>query len=175
MPKLAPAEFFAKYAKAAQDTCHGTGLCASVCLAQAAIESGWGGSGLAASYNNFGGIKAAWDWKGKVVVLPTREVVNGKSIIVQAAFRHYDSPADYFKGRLAFLKANPRYKRLFASDDYVAEAHLFQACGYATDPQYGNVLAATVHKYNLTKYDDARAQPVIQAATAKPITTAKAA
>lgn len=175
MPKLTPAEFFAKYAQAAQDTCHGTGLCTSVCLAQAAIESGWGGSGLAANYNNFGGIKAAWDWKGKVVVLPTREVIKGKSIVVQAAFRHYDSAADYFKGRLAFLKANKRYARLFASDDYVAEAHLFQACGYATDPQYGNVLAATVRKYDLTKYDDARAQPILQAATARPLTAAKAA
>jgi flagellum-specific peptidoglycan hydrolase FlgJ len=173
MPKLTPAEFFTKYAKAAQDTCHGTGLCASVCLAQAAIESGWDGSGLAAKYNNFGGIKAAWDWKGKVVVLPTREVINGKTIVVQAAFRHYDSPADYFKGRLAFLQKNPRYKRLFASDDYVAEAHLFQACGYATDPNYGNVLAATVRKYGLTKYDDARAQPTIQAATARPLTALK--
>jgi len=175
MAKLTPAEFFAKFAKAAQDTCHGTGLCASVCLAQAAIESGWGGSGLAAKYNNFGGIKAAWDWKGKVVVLPTREVIKGKTITVQAAFRHYDSPADYFKGRYEFLKRNPRYKRLFASDDYIAEAHLFQACGYATDPQYGNVLAATVRKYGLTKYDDARAQPTIQAATARPLTAAKAA
>jgi flagellum-specific peptidoglycan hydrolase FlgJ len=157
MPKLTPAAFFAKYAKAAQDTCRGTGLCASVCLAQAAIESGWGGSGLAANYNNFGGIKAAWDWKGKVVVLPTREVIKGKTITVQAAFRHYDSAADYFKGRYDFLKKNPRYKRLFASDDYIAESHLFQACGYATDPNYGAVLAATVRKYGLTKYDEARA------------------
>lgn len=151
--KLTPAAFFAKYAKAAQDTCRGTGLLASVCLAQAAIESGWGGSGLAANYNNFGGIKAAWDWKGKVVVLPTREVIGGKTVIVQAAFRHYDSPADYFKGRLAFLKANKRYKRLFASDDFVAEAHLFQACGYATDPLYGATLVGMVNKYKLTQYD----------------------
>ena len=173
MAKLISTEFFAKYAKAAQDTCHGTGLCASVCLAQAAIESGWGGSGLAATYNNFGGIKAAWDWKGKVVVLPPHEVIKGKSVIVQAAFRHYDSAADYFKGQLAFLKANKRYVRLFASDDYVAE--VFQACGYATDPNYGNVLAATVRKYGLTKYDDARAQPTIQAATARPLPAAKAA
>jgi flagellum-specific peptidoglycan hydrolase FlgJ len=157
MAKLTPAEFFAKHAKAAQDTCRGTGLCASVCLAQAAIESGWGGSGLSANYNNFGGIKAAWDWKGKVVVLPTREVIKGKNVIVQAAFRHYDSAADYFKGRLAFLKANPRYKRLFASDDYIAESHLFLACGYATDPNYGHTLAATVRKYGLTKYDDPKA------------------
>jgi flagellum-specific peptidoglycan hydrolase FlgJ len=151
--KLTPAAFFAKYAQAAQDTCRGTGLLASICLAQAAIESGWGGSLLAASYNNFGGIKAAWDWKGKVVVLPTREVIGGKTITVQAAFRHYASPADYFKGRLAFLKANPRYKRLFASDGFVAEAHLFQACGYATDPAYGATLVGVVNKYGLTKYD----------------------
>jgi flagellar protein FlgJ len=175
MAKLTPADFFAKYAKAAQDTCYGTGLCASVCLAQAAIESGWGGSGLAARYNNFGGIKAAWDWKGKVVLLPTREVLKGKTVVVQAAFRHYDSPADYFRGRLAFLKANKRYKPLFQADDYVAEAHLFQACGYATDPVYANTLISVVRKYGLTKYDDDVAQATIKADSARPLTTTKRA
>lgn len=39
---MKPADFFTTYAKAAQDTCRGTGLLASVALAQAAIESGWG-------------------------------------------------------------------------------------------------------------------------------------
>ncbi|MGI4862758.1 MAG: glycoside hydrolase family 73 protein [Janthinobacterium lividum] len=103
--------------------------------------------------NNFGGIKAGSTWKGKVLVLPTREVIGGKSIIVQAAFRAFDSPADYFKKRVEFLRGLPRYKRLFASDDFVAEAHLFQACGYATDPNYGSTLVAVVNKYGLTKYD----------------------
>jgi flagellum-specific peptidoglycan hydrolase FlgJ len=151
---MKPADFFAKYAPDAQRTCHGTGLCASVCLAQAAIESGWGESGLTKRANNFGGIKAGSTWKGKVLVLPTREVIKGKSVVVQAAFRVYDSPADYFTGRLAFLKGLPRYKRLFAADDFVAEAHLFQACGYATDPNYGATLVAVVNRYGLTKYDD---------------------
>ena len=40
--ELAPAEFFAKYAKPAQDTCHGTGLCASVYRASGHLERlGW--------------------------------------------------------------------------------------------------------------------------------------
>jgi flagellum-specific peptidoglycan hydrolase FlgJ len=150
---MAPKDFFAAYAQAAQDTCRGTGLLASVALAQAAIESGWGKSGLAAKYNNFGGIKAHWDWKGKVVVLPTREVLGGKTVTVQAAFRWYDSAADYFRGRVAFLRANPRYKRLFAADNAIAEAHLFQACGYATDPKYGQTLVSVIKTYGLTKYD----------------------
>lgn len=153
MAKLTPAEFFAKYAKAAQDTCHGTGLCASVCLAQAAIESGWGGSGLAANYNNFGGIKAAWDWKGKSVGFNTREVIKGQNVVVKALFRVYDSAAHYFKGRMEFLRANPRYRRLFAADNYVSEAQAFQAAGYATDPHYAATLISVVAKYGLTKYD----------------------
>jgi flagellum-specific peptidoglycan hydrolase FlgJ len=172
---MKPLDFFAAFAKLAQDSCHGTGLCASVALAQAAIESGWGESGLTKRANNFGGIKAGSTWKGKVLVLPTREVIKGKSIIVQAAFRAFDSPADYFKKRVEFLRGLSRYRPLFAADDYVAEAHLFQQCGYATDPQYGNTLARVVKQYGLTKYDDARAQPTIKADSARPLTAAKAA
>jgi flagellum-specific peptidoglycan hydrolase FlgJ len=150
---MKPQDFFKLYAPAAQRTCQGTGLCASVALAQAAIESGWGKSQLAAKYNNFGGIKAAWDWKGRVVVLPTREVIKGKSIVVQSAFRVYESPNDYFNKRVDFLRANKRYRRLFASDDFVAESYLFQECGYATDPNYGRILANTTGKYGLQMYD----------------------
>jgi flagellum-specific peptidoglycan hydrolase FlgJ len=150
---MKPQDFFNAYAKLAQDTCHDTGLCASVALAQAAIESGWGESGLTKKANNFGGIKAGTSWKGKVIVLPTREFIGGKNIIVQAAFRAFDSPADYFRKRVEFLRGLPRYKRLFSSDDCVAEAHLFQICGYATDPQYGNTLVRVIRQYGLTKYD----------------------
>jgi flagellum-specific peptidoglycan hydrolase FlgJ len=164
---MKPLDFFAAYAKLAQDSCHGTGLCASVALAQAAIESGWGESGLTKRANNFGGIKAGSTWKGKVLVLPTREFINGKNITVQAAFRAFDSPADYFKKRVEFLRGLPRYRRLFASDDFVAEAHLFQACGYATDPQYGQTLVRVVNQYKLTKYDDALAAPTTKQASAK--------
>lgn len=150
---MKPLDFFKTYAPLAIAACQGTGLCASVTLAQAAIESGWGESALTKGYNNFGGIKVAWDWKGKSVGFNTREVIKGQSVMVKALFRAYDSAADYFAGRVAFLKANPRYRRLFAADDYISEAKGFQLAGYATDPHYAATLISVVAKYGLTKYD----------------------
>lgn len=38
----------------------------SVCIAQAALETGWGTSGLMTKANAFFGIKAGNSWKGKV-------------------------------------------------------------------------------------------------------------
>ena len=74
-------------------------------------------------------------------------------MVVKALFRAYDSAAHYFKGRVEFLKANPRYRRLFAADDYISEAKGFQLAGYATDPHYAATLISVVAKYGLTKYD----------------------
>jgi flagellar protein FlgJ len=150
---MKPADFFNTYAPLAQGACQGTGLLASVALAQAAIESGWGESVLTKKYNNFGGIKAAWDWTGKTAVFNTREVIGGKDVVVKAAFRAYDSPAHYFRARVDFLRANRRYRALFAADDYISEAKSFQAAGYATDPHYAATLIGVVAKYDLTKYD----------------------
>ena len=39
---MTPTEFITKYAPAAQKACRGTGLLASINLAQAILESGWG-------------------------------------------------------------------------------------------------------------------------------------
>ena len=51
-----------------------TGFFPSVIIAQAAIESNWGQSALAAKYNNYFGIKAGSSWTGKTVNMQTNEV-----------------------------------------------------------------------------------------------------
>jgi len=150
---MTPRAFFAQHAPLAQLLFQGTGLCASVTLAQAAIESGWGESGLSKKYFNYGGIKDAWDWDGPVVRLNTREVLAGKDVVIKDGFRVYQSLPDYYRGRLAFLRANPRYRGLFAADNYLSEARLFQAAGYATDPHYAATLIRVVSRHELTKYD----------------------
>lgn len=45
----------------------------TVCVAQAALESNWGRSGLAVRACNLFGIKAGGSWKGPVLELPTKE------------------------------------------------------------------------------------------------------
>jgi len=49
-------------------------------IAQAALESGWGRSKLAAVQNNLFGIKAASDWTGPVVTYKTFEWRNGRYV-----------------------------------------------------------------------------------------------
>jgi flagellum-specific peptidoglycan hydrolase FlgJ len=152
-PKLAPLQFFATYAPLAQAACQGTGLCASVAIYQAALESGWNSSELSHDYFNFGGIKNAWDWKGGVVNFKTREVFSGKEVMIRDFFRVYTSAAHYFRGRVEFLRANPRYRKLFAVDDYASESRAMHAAGWATDPKYADSLIYGIQKYGLTKYD----------------------
>lgn len=148
--------FIQKVAAPAQQACKGTGLFPSLMIAQAILESGEGKSGLSASYNNYFGIKAGGGWTGKTVTLPTREVLNGKSVTVQAAFRAYNSLLDGFKDRCKFLRDNPRYAKagVFTAATPEAQAEAFQKAGYATDPQYAKLLCQIINgSGNLKQYD----------------------
>lgn len=60
-------------------------------IAQAALESGWGNSLLAAKYNNLFGIKAGKGWTGQTVKLWTREWTGKEYIKVMAPWRVYPS------------------------------------------------------------------------------------
>lgn len=60
-------------------------------LAQGALESGWGNSGLARKWNNLFGIKAGTTWTGRTVSLPTFEFRNGRYVREVASWRVYDS------------------------------------------------------------------------------------
>lgn len=151
---MRPDIFFQIYGPAAQAVCHGTGLCASVCLAQAALESSWGLSGLTVKGNNFFGMKAGTRWKGPVVTMDTKEQLPNKTwVTVQAAFRKYATPADSFRDRLQLFKALARYQRLFQLTDAATEARQLLECGYATDQQYAQKLTAIITRYNLTRFD----------------------
>jgi flagellum-specific peptidoglycan hydrolase FlgJ len=150
---MTPAQFFATYGPAAQAVCHGTGLLASICLAQAALESGWGASGLTRQGNNFFGMKAGTRWRGATVTMPTKEFITGKWIMVNAAFRKYATPADSFRDRVQLFRSLSRYQRLFQLTDAQTEARQLQECGYATDPSYPAKLMAIVKAHGLTRFD----------------------
>ena len=151
---MRPDIFFQLYGPAAQAACAGTGLCASVCLAQAALESAWGMSGLTTKANNFFGLKAGTRWRGPVLTLPTREQLPDKSwTTIQAAFRKYATPEDSFRDRVALFRGMARYQRLFQRTDAETEARQIQACGYATDQQYAAKVIAVIRKHNLTRFD----------------------
>lgn len=145
-------DFFRKLAPYAQEAQRRTGIPASVSLAQAALESGFGRSGLAKTANNLFGIKAGRSWKGKTVTLPTREWVNGQWVTVDAVWRAYDTPLEAFldHGRLFY---NGLYDAALPYRSSPEEFVKRIAPIYATDPKYADKLLTIIRRYALTQYD----------------------
>ncbi len=140
----------------AKNATAGTGVRASVTVAQAIIESGWGGSALAsAPYNNLFGIKVSGSWYGGQVVMRTGEYINGRYVTVNAAFRSYASQEASFRDHTNFLLQNSRYAAhgVINSGSYQAMANGLQAAGYATSPSYASTLIGVVQRYNLSALD----------------------
>lgn len=146
---------FTPYVLAASE---GSGLFPSLFMAQAILESSNskgipGASGLASKYNNHFGIKADKSWKGKVVDMQTREVVNGKDTVIKDGFRVYDSIQESFNDRVKFLKSNPRYKAVFEAKTPFEQAIALKKAGYATDPNYASILQSIIKSNNLFELD----------------------
>lgn len=140
----------------AQAATAGTGVLASVTVAQAILESGWGQSALAsAPYHNLFGIKKGFGWTGAVVNMNTSEFENGKWVTVVAPFRAYGSQIASFQDHTNFLLANSRYAAngVTNAPNYIAMATGLQAAGYATAPTYASALINLVERYNLQSLD----------------------
>lgn len=125
-----------------------TGIPASITLAQGMIESDYGRSMLAREAKNHFGIKCHNDWTGqKVYHHDDRR---------NECFRKYNKAEDSFYDHSQFLKSGSRYSFLFnlSSTDYKAWAHGLKKAGYATNPDYANMLIRTIEEKNLHYYDN---------------------
>lgn len=141
-------QFLQKYGKLAVKYSKQSGLPASLILAQAALETGWG---RRAPNNNFFGIKARPGDPGSVR-LPTMEYRGGVPKMEQHSFTTYASPEASFAGYVRFMKENQRYKNVFGKDPYKAAEEVAKA-GYATSPSYASMLKNMMKSYDLTEYD----------------------
>jgi hypothetical protein len=123
---------------------------ASVTMAQWAVESAWGASMPPDSNNPFG-IKALPSEPS--VESPTREVMDGKSVVIDAKFRKFDSLTQAFDlhGKL-LATAQPYKPAMQVADNPDAFADALTGV-YATDPQYGLTLKWVIHNYGWTQYD----------------------
>src|SRR3954462_9229586 len=142
--------FFAMAVGPAQASQRQTGVPASVTLAQAILESGWGDGHMGDAWNFFG-IKA--QASEPFVVMHTREIVNGKDVFIDAKFRRFASMEECFCAHGEFLRDNPRYAPAFKTTDCESFARAVHAAGYATDPRYGDLLVQLIHQNNLGQYD----------------------
>ncbi len=138
---------------AAQQTQRSYGVPASITIAQAILESGWGESALAVKANNYFGIKAALTSE-PYVEFPTTEFISGRQAHVLGRFARYASPIDCFKAHGALLATSKRYIGAMAvAADPEAFAAQLQVCGYSTSPDYASRLIDLMRIYDLTQYD----------------------
>lgn len=81
-------------------------------IAQAVLESGWGGSKLSARYHNYFGLKCGSRWTGKSVNMKTQEEYTpGTLTTISDNFRVYDSMEEGIKGYFEFIQL-PHYWNL---------------------------------------------------------------
>jgi flagellar protein FlgJ len=149
-------QFIAGIAPAAVDSQDATGVPASVTIAQAIIESYWGSSRLSAEDNNYFGIKGdSQPGTAGVVWFDTWEVRGGRSVMINAPFRAYNSMAESFVDHGNFFLDNSRYASAMAvKDDARQFAQAIARDGYATDPGYAGKLIQLMDRYDLYRYDD---------------------
>lgn len=144
-------EYLESVQSVAKTTAKKYDLFPSVIIAQSALESNWGNSGLTKDYNNYFGIKA--NNKDKEANLLTSEFVNGKEIRVNQPFKEYDSMKESFKHYGELIGKAPRYERVRNSKDYIEACYAIKDCGYATDPKYSEKLIYIIETYNLDELD----------------------
>lgn len=122
-------------------------------IAQAILESGWGGSTLASKYNNFFGLKCGGSWKGKSVDMATKEEYTvGTLTDIRANFRVFDSIEDGVKGYFEFINYS-RYSNLKGVTNPEEYCRLIKADGYATSSTYVTNLMRVIKDNNLTRFD----------------------
>ena len=138
--------YIQKYKDIAVEQMKRYGIPASITLAQACLESANGTSPLATKANNHFGIKCH-NWSGKSY----KHDDDRKG----ECFRSYSNPEESFTDHSLFLVERARYRSLFSlnREDYKAWAHGLKAAGYATNPQYAQLLIKIIEENNLQRYD----------------------
>ena len=151
------AQFIAASVPGAQQSQREHGVPASVTIAQAILESGWGRSALSTFDRNYFGMKCFSQgvYANGCRSHATNEcTAAGACFSTSASFRTYATVTNSFRDHGALLATNSRYAPAFAykadPDLFVAEMH---KAGYATDRLYTVKLTGIMAKYGLYRYD----------------------
>ncbi len=139
-------EFINEFGAYVHKVTRGTGILPGTLIAQLFLESSSkgvvGASKLSQEANNYFGIKCAGGWDGPKYYIETREVLNGRSVMVPACFRAYGSIKDSIQDYVLFLQENPRYKNagVFEAKTVKEQAQALKRAGYATAPGYADLV-----------------------------------
>ncbi len=153
------AAFITEIATYAQPVAQANDLYASVMIAQAILESGWGRSALSQSPNhNLFGIKGSHN--GQTVYMNTAEYLNNQWLTMKEPFKKYPSYKESFEDNARTLRnvslgnGNYYYAGAWKSNtSSYRDATQWLTGRYATAPNYASSLNTVIQQYGLTKYD----------------------
>lgn len=118
----------------------------SVCIAQAALESGWNLNA-----------KTLFGIKGKGFTATTSEYYDGHYVQIQDSFRSYPNAASAVVGYYDFITGTPRYAGVVNNSDYKSAVdkliHTTDGAPYATSPTYIQNVISIIEQYGLTSWD----------------------
>lgn len=148
---------------------HGNKIYASVCIAQAAHETGYGTSKTMMKYNAPFGIKVGKSaykfgtaWKGASYNTRTTEYYGAGATKINDNFRAYSSLSDAVEDYFDLLCVASRYKGALNAPDYktciraIAPSY---ATGETQNHAYSKAIIKIIEDYNLMKYDGGEALP----------------
>lgn len=141
-------EFINWIVPVAEEICDRYNLLPSVCIAQAALESGWGRYTIG-EYNLFGRKAVDGD---KSILVATQECYNGEWQNMSAAFKDYDSLEDAIEDYCILLTEESVYAPCLEQttvEDFVNTLGPI----YATDPDYAYKIMQTINASELQQYD----------------------
>ena len=141
---------------------HGGKLYASVCIAQAIHESGWGTSTKMIKANALFGIKVGKSaykfgtaWKGAAYKTGTTEYYDGKTATkITDWFRAYNSVEDATEDYMDLLCTAKRYKAALNRATPRQSIEAIKNGRYATGPEYVTHIMSYINTLGLTKYDN---------------------
>ena len=148
-------EFIKEFGAFVHKVTKGTGILPGTLISQLFLESSGngkvGGSKLSQDANNYFGIKCSGGWDGPKYYIETREVLNGRSIMVTACFRKYGSIKDSIIDYIDFLQSNPRYRAagVLQAKTVEQQAKALKIAGYATAPNYAKLVNDIYKPYAL--------------------------
>lgn len=134
--KTRTTQFLKDYGKGIAQAIRGTGLFFPTVVAQKALESGWGTSGLTKEANNFGGIKYNPNLQGVTgfVVKDTTEFIRGRRVVVKQKFSKFRDVESGIRATIQVLMSD-RYKNARLNAKTPEEQVLMIArAGYTTTP-----------------------------------------
>jgi len=139
-------EYIERYKFIAMAEMRESGIPASIKLAQAILESGFGNSELAVEANNHFGIKCH-GWTGMAYFYDDDEP--------EECFRRYTDPIQSFLDHSEFILTRPWYAFLFELEptDYEGWALGLKDAGYATNPRYAELLIRLINEHSLYRFD----------------------